>query len=138
MPRLLAARPELARRYRAMRAYRGVSQARQYDLTERCNLRCPGCYFFAWEANGSRPSTRTASDWRAYFRQEREGGVLLAHLAGAEPALVPAVLEAAAQTFTECIVYTNGIVPIDRALDVRVHVSLWGGREYHDQAKGAP
>ncbi|MHB8620850.1 MAG: hypothetical protein ACYDAG_14960 [Chloroflexota bacterium] len=139
LARLLLERPELAGRYRVMRAYRGVSQARQYDLTERCNLRCPGCYFFAWEDNGRRSSQRTLDGWRSYFQRERDGGVLLGHLAGAEPALVPRLLALAAETFPECVVYTNGIVPIDRGLrQVRIHVSLWGGAAYHDRAKGAP
>jgi hypothetical protein len=107
-----------------------------YDISDRCNLRCEGCLYFegADRANLAAPATDAA--WDGLFAQERARGVNFAYLAGAEPALAPARLRSAARHIGRGVVFTNGTVPIDPALPFRLHVWLWGGPDDTQALRG--
>ena len=99
-----------------------------YDLTNRCNLRCDGCYYF----EGAKQFAQENSDsgaWRELMRREKERGITYVVLAGAEPSLVPELLDVC---FTEmplgCIA-TNGFHRIDPGVGYRIHISVWGNDE---------
>ncbi|MFH2076506.1 MAG: radical SAM protein, partial [Pseudomonadota bacterium] len=67
--------------------------------------------------------------WRELMRREKERGITYVVLAGAEPSLVPELLDVC---FTEmplgCIA-TNGFRRIDPAVGYRIHISVWGNDE---------
>ena len=100
-----------------------------YDLTNRCNLRCKGCFFFS-SGEHHVNEEMDVGQWEAFIDREKERGVNLAILIGGEPTLCMDRLEAFYKRIpTYCA--TNGLikVPRDRFPDMMVGISLWGGGE---------
>jgi len=98
-----------------------------YDVTNRCNLRCKGCFFFSSNEHEAAAEEMDLGKWQAFVRKEKERGVNLAILIGGEPTLCLDRVEAFYQTMpTYCA--TNGQikVPRDRFPDMMVGISLWG------------
>ena len=101
-----------------------------YDVTNRCNLRCKGCFFFS---SGEHEAAREEMDikkWENFIDAEKARGVNLAILIGGEPTLCLDRVEAFYQRLpTYCA--TNGLIKIDRSRfpEMMVGISLWGGGE---------
>lgn len=108
-----------------------------YDVTNRCNLRCKGCFFFS---SGEHQVAREETDihqWEAFIDKEMDRGVNLAILIGGEPTLCLDRVEAFYKRLpTFCA--TNGLikVPRDRFPDMMVGISLWGSREEETLLRG--
>ena len=108
-----------------------------YDVTNRCNLRCKGCFFFS---SGEHEAAREENDitrWEAFIDSETDRGVNLAILIGGEPTLCLDRVEAFYRRLpTFCA--TNGIikVPRDRFPDMMIGISLWGDEEDEKLLRG--
>ncbi len=101
-----------------------------YDVTNRCNLRCKGCFFFSSGEHKAAAEEMDTKKWKAFIDREMERGVNLAILIGGEPTLYMDRVEAFYQRLpTFCA--TNGLikVPRDRFPDMMLGVSLWGDEE---------
>lgn len=101
-----------------------------YDVTNRCNLRCKGCFFFSSDEHKAAPEEMDVKQWEAFIDKEMERGVNLAILIGGEPTLCMDRIEAFYKRLpTFCA--TNGLikVPRDRFPDMMVGISLWGDEE---------
>ncbi|HOX14618.1 MAG TPA: 4Fe-4S cluster-binding domain-containing protein [Smithellaceae bacterium] len=107
-----------------------------YDLTNRCNLRCKGCFFFS--SGEHHVTEETAIEkWEQFIDQEKARGVNLAILIGGEPTLCMDRLAAFYKRLpTYCA--TNGLikVPRDQFPDMMVGISLWGGGEDEKVLRG--
>jgi len=100
-----------------------------YDMTNKCNLRCEGCYYYA----GTKSMTTDEPDpakWKAMFESEKQRGITYAVLAGAEPALVPNLCLIAYQTIPWGSIATNGTVKIPEEVQYKIHISVWGDDDY--------
>ncbi len=98
-----------------------------YDVTNRCNLRCKGCFFFSSDEHKAAEEEMDLSRWEAFVDAEKERGVNLAILIGGEPTLCLDRVEAFYRRLpTFCA--TNGLikVPRDRFPDMMIGISLWG------------
>ena len=98
-----------------------------YDVTNRCNLRCKGCFFFSSNEHKAAPEEMDIHKWENFIDREKERGVNLAILIGGEPTLCLDRVEAFYKRLpTFCA--TNGQikVPRDRFPDMMLGVSLWG------------
>jgi hypothetical protein len=62
-------------------------------MTSRCNVRCDGCYYYEGDKQNAQDNVDVEA-WRNLFREEKARGITFVVLAGAEPALVPELLEA--------------------------------------------
>ena len=108
-----------------------------YDVTNRCNLRCKGCFFFS---SGEHEAAREENDlarWKTFIDSEMNRGVNLAILIGGEPTLCLDRVEAFYRKLpTFCA--TNGIIkiPRDRFPDMMIGVSLWGDEEDEKLLRG--
>ncbi len=107
-----------------------------YDVTNRCNLRCKGCFFFS---SGEHHVTEEMDirKWEAFIDKEKARGVNLAILIGGEPTLCMDRLEAFySRVPTYCA--TNGLikVPRDKFPDMMVGISLWGNSEDEKVLRG--
>jgi len=108
-----------------------------YDVTNRCNLRCKGCFFFS---SGEHEAAREENDitkWEAFIDSEMDRGVNLAILIGGEPTLCLDRVEAFYRKLpTFCA--TNGIIkiPRDRFPDMMIGISLWGDEEDEKLLRG--
>ncbi len=98
-----------------------------YDVTNRCNLRCKGCFFFSSYEHKAASEQMDVDQWEAFVDKEMARGVNLAILIGGEPTLCLDRMEAFYKRLpTFCA--TNGLikVPRDRFPDMMVGISLWG------------
>jgi hypothetical protein len=101
-----------------------------YDVTNRCNLRCKGCFFFSSDEHKAATEEMDIKKWEAFIDKEKARGVNLAILIGGEPTLCMDRLEAFYRRLpTYCA--TNGLIKIDRRKfpDLMIGISLWGGGE---------
>ena len=108
-----------------------------YDVTNRCNLRCKGCFFFSSGEDKAAVEEMDVKKWEKFIGREKERGVNLAILIGGEPTLCLDRVEAFyKQLPTFCA--TNGIikVPRDRFPDMMVGISLWGNKEDEKLLRG--
>ena len=107
-----------------------------YDITNRCNLRCEGCFFFEGELSSHYSSDRAVDEYRIFFAAEKARGITYPHFAGAEPALVPERLAVAAEFWRHGLIYSNGTIKLDSALPFMIHISVWGGAKTDQRLRG--
>lgn len=108
-----------------------------YDVTDRCNLRCKGCFFFSSGEHKAASEERDIDKWHAFVEAEITRGVNLAILIGGEPTLCLDRVEAFYRRLpTFCA--TNGLikVPRERFPDMMVGISLWGDEEDETTLRG--
>ena len=58
-----------------------------YDVTNRCNLRCKGCFFFSSNEHEAATEETDLAKWYDFVQKEKDRGVNLAILIGGEPTL---------------------------------------------------
>lgn len=110
-----------------------------YDVTNRCNLRCKGCFFYSSGEHRAAEEETDLRKWEAFVDREKQRGVNLAILIGGEPTLCLDRVEAFYKRLpTFCA--TNGLirVPRDRFPDMMVGISLWGDEEDEKVLRGKP
>jgi MoaA/NifB/PqqE/SkfB family radical SAM enzyme len=101
-----------------------------YDVTNQCNLRCKGCFFFSSNEHQAAPEEMDIKKWEGFIDREKERGVNLAILIGGEPTLY---LDRVGAFYKRLPTYcaTNGLIKIPREKfpDLMVGISLWGSAE---------
>ena len=108
-----------------------------YDVTNRCNLRCKGCFFFSSGEDQAASEENDTKKWEAFIDREKERGVNLAILIGGEPTLCLDRVEAFYRRLpTFCA--SNGLikVPRDRFPDMMLGISLWGDEKDEKLLRG--
>ena len=108
-----------------------------YDVTNQCNLRCRGCFFYSSKEHEVASEEMDLQKWHEFVGSEKERGVNLAILIGGEPTLHLDRVAAFYQAMpTYCA--TNGQikVPRDRFPDMMVGISLWGDEEDEKLLRG--
>ncbi len=108
-----------------------------YDVTNRCNLRCTGCFFFSSDQDKAADDEKDHARWEEFVLKEKARGVNNAILIGGEPTLYLDRVELFYKHIpTFCA--TNGLikVPRDRFPDMMVGVSLWGNDEHEEKLRG--
>ena len=108
-----------------------------YDVTNQCNLRCKGCFFFSSDEHKAATEEMALDRWETFVEKEQERGVNLAILIGGEPTLYLDRVEAFYKRLpTYCA--TNGLikVPRDRFPELMVGISLWGDEEDEKLLRG--
>jgi hypothetical protein len=129
-------REDWALRTRYLHVRRFVRQLRLpafYEMTQRCNLRCEGCYYFEGGSDQAVVETQDLALWERFFRAEGERGVSMAYFVGAESALVQDRLAAASQYLKIGQAGTNGTIFIDKAIPYRIVLSVWAGDDATDR-----
>jgi organic radical activating enzyme len=108
-----------------------------YDVTNRCNLRCKGCFFFSSDEHNAADEEHDIQKWETFIDQEMERGVNLAILIGGEPTLCLDRVEAFYRRLPSFCA-TNGLIklPRDRFPDMMVGISLWGDEEDEKVLRG--
>ncbi|MEJ2642865.1 MAG: 4Fe-4S cluster-binding domain-containing protein [Desulfosarcinaceae bacterium] len=108
-----------------------------YDVTNRCNLRCKGCFFCSSDEDKAAKEEMDLTKWEAFVDKEVGRGVNLAILIGGEPTLCLDRVEAFyKRVSTFCA--TNGLIklPRDRFPDLMVGISLWGDENDEKTLRG--
>ena len=120
----ILASPAIRERWEKVRQYFFLRES-TYDMTNRCNIRCDGCYYF----NGEKHLAAEECDplaWQTLMAGEKKRGITFVVLAGAEPSLVPELCRVCFEAIPLGAIATNGLRPIPRDIDYRIHVSVWG------------
>jgi len=97
-------------------------------MTNRCNIRCDGCYYY----EGTKQFAKEIGDveaWRELMRAEKARGITYVVLAGAEPSLVPELLDVCYQEMPLGSIATNGFKKIPDSVGYKLHISVWGNDE---------
>ncbi|MEX1330681.1 MAG: radical SAM protein, partial [Desulfobacterales bacterium] len=108
-----------------------------YDVTNQCNLRCKGCFFFSSNEDKAAAEEKDIVKWQAFIEREKDRGVNLAILIGGEPTLHLDRVEAFYKRLpTFCA--TNGLIkiPRDRFPDMMLGISLWGDEADEKKLRG--
>jgi len=127
--------PEWHKRYKSIS--RLSIRSSIYDVTNRCNLRCKGCFFFSSGEHKAAEEEMDINKWKDFVDREKSRGVNLAILIGGEPALAIDRMEAFYREMrTMCA--TNGLIKIPRDIfpGMNVGISLWGDEEDEKQLRG--
>ena len=123
----LLAEPIVRDRWEKVRKYFFLRES-TYDMANRCNIRCDGCYYYEGEKQFAR-TNRDPDAWRSLMRAERERGITYVVLAGAEPALSPELLQVCYDEIQLGSIATNGVCFISASVNYKVHISVWGNDE---------
>jgi hypothetical protein len=116
--------PDIAERFALVRKYFYLRES-TYDMTRRCNVRCDGCYYYEGDKQNAEDNVDPEA-WRRLFQAEKARGITFVVLAGAEPALVPALLSACYAEIPLGAIATNGLIHIPASVGYRIHISVWG------------
>jgi len=127
--------PAIARRWEKVRRWFFLRES-TYDMTNRCNIRCEGCYYYEGEKQLAREN-RDPHQWRELMQAEKERGITFVVLAGAEPSLVPELCQVCYDEIPLGAIATNGLKPIPPSIDYQIHISVWGSDAYSREIRGA-
>ena len=127
--------PDIAERFAHVRRYFFLRES-TYDMTSRCNVRCDGCYYYEGDKQNAQDNVEVEA-WQSLFREEKARGITFVVLAGAEPALVPALLEACYAEIPLGAIASNGLVRIPESVGYRIHISVWGNDATSERVRKA-
>jgi organic radical activating enzyme len=117
----------LRERWEKVRRYFFLRES-TYDMTNRCNIKCEGCYYY----EGDKQYARENGDpqlWRELMQAEKARGITYVVLAGAEPSLVPELCEVCFQEMPLGTIASNGLKFIPESINYKIHISVWGDDE---------
>jgi MoaA/NifB/PqqE/SkfB family radical SAM enzyme len=115
---------EIKDRWEKVRQYFFLRES-TYDMTNRCNIRCEGCYYYEGEKQFAEENADPEA-WRRLMEQEKARGITYVVLAGAEPSLVPERCRVCYGVISLGTIASNGLRRIPADVAYRVHLSVWG------------
>ncbi|MDG2304595.1 MAG: radical SAM protein [Candidatus Binatia bacterium] len=106
------------------------------DVTNRCNLRCTHCYYYAGD-DSSLPPELSADEWVEHLEElKRSSGLKLpffnATWVGGDPLVRRDVIERCKPFFKYNTIVTNGTMPLPDWPDVNWYVSVDGDERAHE------
>ncbi len=131
--------PDAAARFHALVAQGKSIRSSEYHLTNACNIRCEGCWFFV---HGHDKETRDETDIRSLAdfmgRERSRRGINTALVIGGEPTLFPDRLSAIVDCMKHVTISSNGIkkLPVEGFEQVAIGITLFGGGPQDDQLRG--
>lgn len=131
----LLAVPEVKARWEKVRKYFFLRES-TYDMSNRCNIRCDGCYYFEGDKQFAVENLSPA-DWRQLMQAEKARGITYVVLAGAEPSLVPELLDVCYSEMPLGSIATNGFKKIPESVGYKIHISVWGNDETSHKTRKA-
>tara|TARA_B100000315_G_scaffold257779_2_gene307753 strand:- start:418 stop:1410 length:993 start_codon:yes stop_codon:yes gene_type:complete len=108
-----------------------------YDISNKCNLRCKGCFFYSSGQDKVAEDETDITKWEQFVLKEKKRGVNNAILIGGEPALFPERIEVFYKHIpTFCA--TNGQIKLSvkKFPNLTISVSLWGNEEIEEELRG--
>ncbi|MDL5031129.1 radical SAM protein [Pelomonas sp. APW6] len=135
---LLAGDEILADRLDALRRFGSRVRASEYHVTNACNIRCKGCWFYEYGHDRTAGEAKSLDDWKAFIESQRRQKVSAALLIGGEPALFPDRVAAFVEGMRYVSISTNGLRALPREApfeNVTVFVSVFGGGPLDDELR---
>lgn len=138
IPTLLTEDDDLERRFNTVRAFSSQVRASEYHLTNACNIRCKGCWFFEFGHDKASQEAKGIDEWRNFINEQRRRGINCALLIGGEPTLFADRIEAFVESMRFVSISTNGLKPFPNVApfkDVTVFISVFGGGPLDDELR---
>ncbi|HJZ83835.1 MAG TPA: radical SAM protein [Polyangia bacterium] len=129
---------ELGLRLKTLQDFSRTVRTGEYHITNACNIRCKGCWFYEYEFDERTREQRDLLAWRRFAVEQREHGVTTALLIGGEPTLFPDRVAAFVEAMPNISISTNGLQKLS-AHDfprVCVAITLFGGGPLDDELRG--
>lgn len=120
----IIADPNIKKRWEKVRKYFFLRES-TYDMTNRCNIRCEGCYYYEGDKQFA-AENRNPDKWRELMQEEKKRGITYVVLAGAEPSLVQELCEVCFQQMPLGSIASNGLKLIPKSINYKIHISVWG------------
>lgn len=130
--------PALAQRFHALRTFGARVRAAEYHLTNACNIRCKGCWFFEYGHDKTAKEAKDLADWKAFIESQRRKKISAALLIGGEPTLFLDRIAAFVDGMRYVSVSTNGLCLLPNTApfeNVTVFISLFGGGPLDDELR---
>lgn len=104
------------------------------DVTNKCNIRCKHCYFFAYDQD----KQLAPEEWLDKLEELKSDGFPFrsATWVGGEPLLRKDLIAEGRKHFMFNIVVTNGTLGLPDWKDVMFHISVDGTEQSHDDIRG--
>lgn len=134
----LLADPVLRQRYEALAWFSSKVRVSEYHLTNACNIRCQGCWFFEYGHDKESREVKVLDVLEAFVQEERSvrkiNGALII---GGEPALFPQRLAVFLKHLKYSTISTNGLegVPLQGFEQLAIGISLFGGGALDDELR---
>lgn len=116
------------------------------NVTDRCNLNCPTCYFGSGSGHGEYPLDLDTDQWHGIIDGIASDGVQCVFISGGEPLLRPDLinlLDHACRKFSNVVLLTNGTLITEplaskmAQMDLRIQISVDGSQAVlHDSIRG--
>ncbi|HVZ45010.1 MAG TPA: radical SAM protein [Ramlibacter sp.] len=135
---LLEDDPQLARRFHEVAAYQRRIRVSEYHLTNACNIRCKGCWFFEGGLDRHTRDETNLDEIEAFVvRETKQRRINSALVIGGEPVLFPRRLAIFAKHMRHLSICSNGLkkLPVEGFEKVGVGVSVWGGGPADDEMR---
>ncbi|AUX21864.1 radical SAM protein [Sorangium cellulosum] len=134
---LLGGDVDYLERFRKVTALSRKVRSSEYLLTNACNIRCEGCWFFEHDFDKGTRELKSVDDVREFAKRERERGITYAIIIGGEPTLIPERVAAFVEVMDYVTISTNGLrrLPVDGFENVAVQISLFGGGQLDDKLR---
>jgi hypothetical protein len=125
----LLAEPGLRARFDAVRSISRRVRSSEYHLTNACNIRCEGCWFFAKDFERKTKEAVSLERWKLFAKEQAAHGVTAALLIGGEPTLFPERVEAFCDAMPFVTLSSNGLraFPREGFEQVAIALTLFGG-----------
>lgn len=136
---LLAGDPRLQSRFSGLLAHSRRIRVSEYHVTNACNIRCEGCWFFEY---GHDQQTHEEKDLAALARflqaERQERKINTALVIGGEPTLFLDRLRVFVENMTHVTISTNGLrrLPKEGFEKVAIGLTLFGGGPLDDKLRG--
>lgn len=131
----IIADPVIRERWQKVRKFFFLRES-TYDMTNRCNIRCEGCYYYSGEKQFASEDGDPRA-WRRLMQAEKDRGITFVVLAGAEPSLVPDLCQVCYDEIPLGAIATNGLRVIPKAINYKIHISVWGNDTYSHVTRNA-
>ena len=135
--RALSDDPDLRRRFDQLKRLGGTIRSSEYHLTNACNIRCEGCWFFAYDFQKQSHEASDLAVWEKFAKDQAARGVTAALLIGGEPTLHLDRVACFVDAMDHVTISSNGLKPFpsDGFESVAVALTLFGGAAQDDQMR---
>lgn len=103
-----------------------------FDVTNKCNLKCPGCY---WQNLPSKPEL-SPEKIKMLFKKLRKQGTIFCIYLGGEPLLRPEIIKLCSRYIPINWTVTNGTIEPIEIKNLLYGVSIDGTKKIHDKIRG--
>lgn len=135
--RLLNGDEKYFHRYNHLREIAKKVRVSEYLITNACNIRCKGCWFFEYDFDKQTKEVTDINKLRFFLEKEVARGVNTALIIGGEPTLFPHRVALFCEYMDYVTISTNGLakMPYEGFENVAVLISLFGGGELDDELR---